>query len=61
MIVNRYAQFSVRALRTAILVQGLILGLLFLDSAVVVHEDKGALVLRVTVALCSLVAGAQVA
>lgn len=51
---------AVRALRTAILVQGLILCLLFLDSAVVVHKDQGALVLRVTVALRSLVAGAQV-
>lgn len=59
-VVNRYALFSVRALRTTVLVQGLILCLLFLDSAVVVHKDKGTLVLRITVALCSLVAGAQV-
>ncbi len=59
-MVNRYARHSVRTLRTTILVRGLILCLLFLDRAVVVHEDKGALVLRIAVALCSLIARAKV-
>jgi len=59
-MVNPYTHPSVRALHTSILVRGPILWLPFLDSAVVVHENECALVLRITVALCSLVAGAKV-
>ena len=48
-------------MHTAISLFGLVVCLLFFDSAVVVHEYKGILILRVDVALSALVARAEVA
>lgn len=47
--------------RTALGITGAVVCLLFLDSAVVIDEDKGAFVLGVNVALSAFVSRTQVA
>lgn len=50
-----------RMILTASFMLRMVISLLFLDGAVVIDEDECVVILRVDIALCSLVAGAKVA